>query len=145
MYETVSLEMNSMNFNGGSMEQGMGANTALLEKKFELLIERHVKQLKEEIAQMKSAMQLLADELERARGGEIKRESNSIPVQMTLESPMPSGGVKIQNASSGAFVPPQQMSGAARNSNTVSRPRYGDYKPEDVDIGKMFYFGGKRR
>ncbi len=143
MYETISLEMNPINFNGSPAEQGMGANTALLEKKFEFLIERQVKQLKEEIARIKSAMQLLADELERTRGGEIKRES--VPIQTTLESPLSSGGVKIQNASSGAFVPPQQASGAARNSSTVSRPRYGDYKPEDVDIGKMFYFGGKRR
>ena len=36
---------------------------------------------------------------------------------------------------------------SAKNNNSNNeqlRPRYGDYQPEDVSIGKFFYFGSKR-
>ena len=32
----------------------------------------------------------------------------------------------------------------ARTNETVSRPRYGDYQPEDVSVDKFFYFGRKK-
>ena len=35
------------------------------------------------------------------------------------------------------------VSGAARNTEPL-RPRYGDYKSEDVSIEKFFYFGNKK-
>lgn len=31
-----------------------------------------------------------------------------------------------------------------KNSEQASKPRYGDYTPEDVKIDKFFYFGNKK-
>lgn len=37
-----------------------------------------------------------------------------------------------------------QESVGSANKEEASKPRYGDYKPEDVKIDKFFYFGNKQ-
>lgn len=43
-----------------------------------------------------------------------------------------------------AVSAPASAAPRGRANETVSRPRYGDYKPEDVSVDKFFYYGRKK-
>ena len=107
-------------------------NSYLLEKKFEIMIGTATKKVLAEIAGLKESISALQNEL-----NDVKRaRQQSQPAQMpTASSPY----------SSAANIPQNTSNGSSNNhpSSTVARPRFGDYKPEDVSVDKFFYFGKK--
>lgn len=129
------------------MEQQLDAFT---QKRFELMVEMAVKKLQQELLALKENISSLNSEM------------SSIKSQITRLQFSPQG-VKDNNtngnSSKQSFDEFQKkveivdcrpeserheefQGGSAKNSEPL-RPRYGDYKPEDVSIDKFFYFGRK--
>lgn len=107
-------------------------STYMLEKKFEIMIGAATKKVLAEIAGIKESISALQSELNDAR----RARQQSQPAQMpAASSPYSSAANITQNTSNG--------SSNNHPSPTVARPRFGDYKPEDVSVDKFFYFGKK--
>ena len=128
------------------MEQQLDAFT---QKKYELMIDMATKKLQQEIVTLKEAFNALNGELNSLRSqvsrlqfqpqtvhhAEEQREIQHQQVEQKKE-------IKIVDCRPEEDRKQEFQSGAAKNAEPV-RPRYGDYKPEDVSIGKFFYFGRK--
>lgn len=100
----------------------------LIQKKIEVMIEISNKKI---IAEMNAKIAKLTEEI-----SELRRKSGeSRPVF-----------VKQEPAQQAEAPEPQREAprSAASNSTTVARPRYGDYKSQDVSVEKFFNFGSKR-
>ncbi len=153
----------------------MQANSTLMEKRFELILQMEVKKLKKEIDDMRNTMLGVTSELhqfkrevfnkEPAQAEQFSQPSNGAAYQYSQPAPQPNGAyaqqsfVPQQPAQQQAVpqqrnVPIQAVGGEARATLQQARqspagekpkPRYGDFKPEDVDISKFFSFGGSRR
>ncbi len=107
--------------------------TYMLEKKFEIMIGTATKKILAEIASVRESVSALQNEL-----NDVKRaRQQSQPASMPAAAPSP--------YSSAANIPQNTSNGSSNNhpSSTVARPRFGDYKPEDVSVDKFFYFGHK--
>ena len=95
---------------------GSGFNGSyLIEKKFEVMLESLGKKLMSEISSLKETINSLQSEV-----SELKRGHVQAPVQSVLQTQ------------------------SAPRAEAPLKPRYGDYKPEDVAVEKMFYFGNRR-
>ena len=133
------------------MEQQLDAFT---QKKYELMIEMATKKLQQEITSLKEQMSSLHGEL-----GSLKNQLNRVqfskpaetiarPVMQEAQAQpqqqvnQEKKNVEIVDCRPEDQRPKEFISGAARNSEPL-RPRFGNYKPEDVSIEKMFYFGRK--
>ena len=129
------------------MEQQLDAFT---QKRFELMIDMATKKLQQEIAALKEHISSLNSEI-----GSLKSQVSRLqfqpqpqhPVQKTLnanenQNIQPKKEVKIVDCRPEDERKGEFQSGSAKNAEPV-RPRYGDYKPEDVSIDKFFYFGRK--
>jgi len=66
---------------------------------------------------------------------EIISEINRIDKKKS-DSPIEVRGVKEEK--------PSDVQASLKQQHSESHPRSGDYKPSDVSIEKMFYFGGAR-
>ena len=144
------------------MEQQMDAFS---QKRFELMVEMATKKLNQEIESLKVAFNSLNGEL-----GQIKSQVSRIQFappqqQRTIhaqqEQPEAVGEqpyyqpeaaqpqveqrkeVKIVDCRAADEKKAEFVSGAAKNSKEPVRPRFGDYKSDDVSIDKFFYFGRK--
>ena len=127
------------------MEQQLDAFT---QKRFELMVEMATKKLQQEIQTLKEHINSLNNEM-----GSIKSQvsrlrfqpqpkTENLNTENFVEQNFPSKEVKIvdcrpEDERKGEFV-----GGSAKNSEPI-RPRFGDYKSEDVSIDKFFYFGRK--
>ena len=128
---------------------------AFTQKRFELIIEMATKKLQQEIVSLKEQFNSVHLEL-----GSLKSQMNRIqfapapqahsvaqahsseePLHAVVE-PGVKKDVKIIDCRPEDQKKEEFVSGAARNSEPI-RPRFGDYKPEDVSINKFFYFGRK--
>ena len=105
----------------------------MLEKKFEIMIGTATKKVLTEILSLKESIASLQNEI-----GDIKRAR-------IQSAPAPSSA-PVSPYSGAANVPSNNANIVSSNSHpstTIARPRFGDYKPEDVSVDKFFYFGKK--
>ena len=129
------------------MEQQLDAFTM---KRFELMVEMATKKLQTEIMSLKEGLCSQAGEINSLKSqlNRIQSQQPSQPVQRTLgESQAQTQAtakkdVNIVDCRPESDKKEEFVSGAAKNSEPV-RPRFGDYKSEDVSIDKFFYFGRK--
>jgi hypothetical protein len=107
-----------------------------IQKKLEYLMDANNKKLAKEMANLQSMISQLNDEVR-----EMKKGMTTRPV--FVEQPTQ------QAQSVSQPLPEMQQKQVLVNSQKPSsdlRPRYGDYKSEDVSIDKFFYCGaGSRR
>ena len=132
------------------MEQQLDVFT---QKRFELIIEMATKKLQNEIMQVKESLCSMAGEINSLKS-QISRmqfqPQQPHAVQKTLFENQPAienqspakKEVKIVDCRPVNERKEDFVSGAAKNSEPL-RPRFGDYKSEDVSIDKFFYFGRK--
>ena len=127
------------------MEQQLDAFTM---KRFELLIEMATKKLQNEINLLKETVCSQAGEINSLKSqlNRIQFQQPSQPIQRTLVENQSQATAKkevgIVDCRPESDKKEEFVSGAAKNSEPV-RPRFGDYKSEDVSIDKFFYFGRK--
>ena len=112
-----------------------GMEDFMLQKKLDIMFEMNNKKIANEINKLSSMISQL--------NGEIA----SIRKEMGKANP-----AELRQNQSNAAVAKQDFEGFREiPSNSVRpkpsddpKPRYGDYNPEDVPIGKIFYFGNKK-
>ena len=133
------------------MEQQLDAFT---QKRFELIIEMATKKLQQEMDKLKESLCSMAGEINslKSQVSRIQFQPPQHAVQKTLgeigesshqAAQQPKKEAKIVDCRPEDEKKAEFTSGSARNSEPV-RPRFGDYKSEDVSIDKFFYFGNKR-
>jgi predicted RNase H-like nuclease (RuvC/YqgF family) len=124
------------------MEQQLDAFTM---KRFELMVDMAAKKLQAEINSLKETICSQQGEI-----NSLKSQLNRVQfqpsqsVQRTLvEDPKATAKkVEIVDCRPQEERKEEFVSGSSKNSEPI-RPRYGDYKPDDVSIDKFFYFGRK--
>ena len=125
------------------MEQQLDAFTM---KRFELLVEMATKKLQTEIMSLKEGLCSQAGEINSLKSqlNRIQFQQPSQPVQRTLVENQATAKkeINIVDCRPEGEKKEEFVSGAAKNYDPV-RPRFGDYKSEDVSIDKFFYFGRK--
>jgi hypothetical protein len=128
------------------MEQQLDAFTM---KRFELMVEMATKKLQTEILSLKEGLCSQAGEINSLKSqiNRIQFQQPSQTVQRTLTEQNQNQATAKKEANIVDCRPEgdkkeEFVSGSARNSDPV-RPRFGDYKSEDVSIDKFFYFGRK--
>ena len=133
------------------------------QKRMEIMIDMATKKLQAEINSMKEHISSLNSEI-----GSLKSQITRIqfqpppqvqkrvvreyveetpqeeaqPQHAQVHEPQAKKEVKIVDCRPEGDRKQEFVSGAAKNSEPV-RPRFGDYKSEDVSIDKFFYFGRK--
>ena len=133
------------------MEQQLDAFT---QKRFELMVEMATKKLQQEIDSLKVAFNSLNGELNSMKS-QVSRmqfqpqQAHHASRQVSEEQPAyeepavsAKKDVKIVDCRPDGERKVEFVSGSAKNSEPI-RPRFGDYKSEDVSIDKFFYFGRK--
>src|SRR3989344_2883143 len=109
-------------------------NSYMLEKKFEIMIGSATKKILAEVAGLKESILALQNELNDLKRARPQQQQLHTAKTQAAASPYSSAANIPQNTSNGANNHP---------GSTVARPRFGDYKPEDVSVDKFFYFGKK--
>lgn len=100
----------------------------MIQKKIDLMVEMAYKKVASELGKMNDVITRLSDEII----GIKKQLSEGIYAQKTRAVPV------FENKKS------QEDLKTAKQEEQPSKPRYGDYKPEDVGVDKFFYFGNKK-
>ncbi len=126
------------------MEQQMDAFT---QRRFELMVEMATKKLQGEIQALKEHINSLNSEMASLKSQfsrlQFQPQQVSRPEQVNYEEQSPQKKeVKIVDCRPEEERKGEFVSGSAKNAEPI-RPRYGDYKPDDVAIDKFFYFGRK--
>ena len=118
------------------MEQQFDAFT---QKRFELMIEMAVRKLQQEINSLKEHIYSLNSEI-----GSLKSQISRLQFQPQSQNQniQHRREVKIIDCRPESERKEEFVSVSSKNSEPL-KPRYGDYKPEDVSIDKFFYFGRK--
>lgn len=102
----------------------------LLQKKIELMIDISHKKLNNEMSNIKGMVNKLSEDI-----CELKRQLNeSVPTSKTDTMHFDAKEDATQNNVKKADL-----------NKAALRPRYGDYKPEEVSIDRFFYFGSKNK
>lgn len=100
------------------------SDSLLMQKQFELMMDMNNKKIAAEFIKMNDTIAKLNNEV-----GELRKFMNeNRQPQKTLTNVAPEIKTPV----------------AVKKDETQARPRYGDYKSEDVAIDKFFYFGNKR-
>ncbi len=129
------------------MEQQIDAFT---QKRFELMVEMATKKLQQEINALKEHIATLTSEIGSLKSqiSRLQFQPQAHEVQRTLtqqpqkQSIMPKREIEIVDCRPEDERKEDFKRGAEKNAEPI-KPRYGDYKPEDVSIDKFFYFGRK--
>lgn len=134
------------------MEQQLDAFT---QKRFELMVEMATKKLQQEIDSLKVAFNSLNGELNSMRSQvsrmqfQPQEQHHHVSGPAAEEQPAyeeqsvsAKKDVKIVDCRPDGERKGEFVSGSAKKSEPI-RPRFGDYKSEDVSIDKFFYFGRK--
>jgi len=100
---------------------------ALMEAKYKMLMEQQMKKYEQYLAKLGETTQSLVNEVQALK---MNHQSLLQEVQQ-----LKSSGVSVQKQQ-----PERQK---VLDEKPAVHPRQGNYKPEDVDIQKMFYFGHK--
>lgn len=98
----------------------------LMEAKYKMLMEQQLKKYEQYLAKLGETTQSLINEVQA-----IKMQHQSLQQEVQ------------QLKSSGVSVQKQPERQKVLDEKPATHPRQGNYKPEDVDIQKMFYFGHK--
>ncbi|HLC60771.1 MAG TPA: hypothetical protein VJJ52_05050 [Candidatus Nanoarchaeia archaeon] len=134
------------------MEQQLDAFT---QKRFELMVEMATKKLQHEIESLKVAFNSLNAELNSMKS-QVSRIQFQPQQSHHISRPAAEGSqpayedqslsvkkeTKIVDCRPDGERTVEFVSGSSKNSEPI-RPRFGDYKSEDVSIDKFFYFGRK--
>ena len=132
------------------------------QKRFELMIEMATKKLQQEITILKECilslnkdMGSLKSQISRLQFEQPSQQASALtantvqrPEAQFANAPLVEQNipqkkdVKIIDCRPENERQEQFQSGAAKNAEPI-RPRFGNYKPEDVSIDKFFYFGRK--
>ena len=130
---------------------------AFAQRRMELMIEMATKKLQQELSGLKEYIVSLNSEVNSLKSQvnrlQFQPQQTTAPrrvVEEMQEEPIRDEQPQVSAKKEVKIVdcrPDQErktafVSGAARNSEPV-RPRFGDYKSEDVSIDKFFYFGRK--
>src|SRR3989338_10091470 len=107
-----------------------GMNDYMLQKKFEIMMDINNKKIANELSKINNILSSLNDEVCRIK----KQISGNSPV-VKAQSVAPEIQVEKNNVESAQNV------NKPKDNWPASRPRYGDYKSDDVSINKFFYFG----
>lgn len=110
---------------GGSTES---SDSLFLQKKVELMIDANNKRVANELEKIKNMVNRLNDDV-----CEIKKKFRDNSLMPKQEPAITKHHVERN----------QNDTINARNSEP-QKPRYGEYKPEDVSVNKFFYFGNKK-
>jgi len=111
-----------------------------LQKQMELMIESNNKKLANELGNITSMISKLNAEI-----SELKKQvgrSREMPArQESFAAPeIPRACAESRSISQSSC----DNNAKKAEQSEPSRPRYGDYKPEDVSVDKFFYFGNKK-
>jgi len=104
----------------------------MLQKKFEIMIDINNKKISNELSKINNVLSSLNEEICR-----IKKQISGNSQVVKAQSVAPEIQVEKNNAES------VQNVNKPKDNWPASRPRYGDYKSDDVSINKFFYFGNK--
>ncbi|HLC96436.1 MAG TPA: hypothetical protein VJH97_03885 [Candidatus Nanoarchaeia archaeon] len=96
-------------------------NNEMFEKKIELLLEMQNKHMMDGFAKIQAALQVIASQVAHR------------------PAPAQAPSVRVEPAR----AEPEKQA-VLKTEEPVSRPRYGDYTPEEVSVSKFFYFGNKK-
>jgi len=118
------LHTNPLETNPLHQQQETGGNAALLERKYQLLLEMNSKKFEQTITTLQDQISQLSTEVSRLR----KEFTAATPPAQTTQQP----------ASHHTQTPAEQPV-----QKKESHPRQGNFGPGDVSIEKMFYFGKK--
>ena len=134
------------------------SNSLMQQRKIEILLEMQAKKFDTELSSLKQYILSLNNELSSLKG-QVSRMQFQQPAQNVQQSNRPEMQIQEQQHQS-QEVPKKKVEivdcrpenqrreefvgGSAKNTAEPIRPRYGDYKSEDVSIEKFFYFGNKR-
>lgn len=133
----------------------MDDNSLMQQKKFEILLEMQSKKYEAEISSLKQAISSIAGELNSVKS-QVSRmqftpQQMQSPQRVLVEQPhqYPQQEAPAKKADIIDCRPQHERKGEFVSSSSAKiaepiRPRYGDYKSEDVSIGKFFYYGNKR-
>jgi len=135
------------------MEQQLDLFT---QKRFELMIDmatknlqqeinslkEHVSSLNKDIGSLKSQISRLQFEPQQANAQRAFEPHLNISKQQNIQPNQQKKEVKIVDCRPEEERKAGFQSGTTKNTEPL-KPRYGDYKPEDVSIDKFFYFGRK--
>ena len=113
--------------NSISQDAGSGLSDYMLQKRIELIISINNKKVANEMENIRSTLSRLNDEIHQIRKG--------LDNNIVRPREEPSAGFTNAENTKSDF-------GRAKNTE-APKPRFGDYKPKDVAIGKFFYFGNK--
>ena len=111
-------------------------------------MKEHISSLNSEIGSLKSQVNRLQFQPAPAPKRVVREYVEETPqaeeqhVQTQEPQAQPKREVKIVDCRPDADKKEEFVSGAAKNAEPV-RPRFGDYKSQDVSIDKFFYFGRK--
>lgn len=100
-----------------------------LQKKVELLVELNNKKIISEINKMNHLIGQLSNEIDSIK--------NNIDIANTRKTEPKYAEPVFQDI--------KENTKKIKSNEEVAKPRYGDYKPGDVDIEDFFYFGNKKQ
>jgi len=106
---------------------GPNLDDFLIQKKIELIIDMNNKKFSAEINKMNSMIVRLSEEIAQLK----------MNIQNHAAAPVKENTAEIQQR----IIEEVKTE---RVADDKPKPRFGDYKPGDVDINKFFYFGTKR-
>lgn len=115
-------------------------------KKFEAelsSLKQYIVSLNNEVASLRSQVSRMQFQPSQAVQQNPQAEEMQAQNQQRQSQEMPKKKVEIVDCRPDGQRREEFVSGAARNAEPA-RPRFGDYKSEDVSIEKFFYFGNKR-
>lgn len=114
------------------MDNSPNMEDFMLQKKLDIMFEMNNRKIASEISKLGSMISSLSQEID-----SIKKQLGRASVE-TRQNPT--------NAAEQDFEGFREIpSNSVRpKPNDDVKPRFGDYNPEDVPIGKIFYFGNKK-
>lgn len=122
----------------------------MAQKKFEIMLdmavkkyEKEINSLKQEILGLKQALSFTASEIEHLKHNFNSRQATPQYVEQRIE-PQPIMAEKPKPRIVDVRPNEEKEANPSPTNGEGLRPRYGDYKSDDVSIEKFFYFGNKR-
>ena len=105
-----------------------------IQKQFEFMLDSSNKKIAKEMANMQAMITKLNEEIDT-----LKKNLDSVRTRPAEFSP-----VQPREAHQNIQQNIQANAPSTGRSEEQLKPRFGDYRPEDVPIGKFFYFGNKK-
>lgn len=108
----------------------------MIQKKIEIMMDMNNKKINNELSKMSSMIAKLNEEIVA-----IKKNFNGNDAMQRKPVEVFETRKEIDQD---ALSIPRNNFNTPKNEADKPKPRYGDYKPEDVNIDKFFYFGNKK-